>query len=125
MGNAGGAAQIALVMLGFVILLIWAERRSRARQRFHHTSSRLRPIEGLPLRGAKAWAATAACALPVLLGFVLPAGVLANYAFLSSTAAWTPEFFRSEEHTSELQSLMRISYAVFCLKKKNNNNTRP
>src|SRR3546814_2945659 len=30
-----------------------------------------------------------------------------------------PEFHRSEEHTSELQSLMRISYAVFCLKKKN------
>src|SRR3546814_10418122 len=29
---------------------------------------------------------------------------------------------RSEEHTSELQSLMRNSYAVFCLKKKNNNN---
>src|SRR3546814_8826308 len=28
--------------------------------------------------------------------------------------------FRSEEHTSELQSLMRISYAVFCLQKKNN-----
>src|SRR3546814_6776929 len=32
---------------------------------------------------------------------------------------------RSEEHTSELQSLMRISYAVFCLKKKNINNTNP
>src|SRR3546814_2055947 len=30
------------------------------------------------------------------------------------------EVDRSEEHTSELQSLMRISYAVFCLKKKNN-----
>src|SRR3546814_1795499 len=30
---------------------------------------------------------------------------------------------RSEEHTSELQSLMRISYAVFCLKKKKNRNT--
>src|SRR3546814_7248359 len=30
--------------------------------------------------------------------------------------------FRSEEHTSELQSLMRISYAVFCLKKKTNHN---
>src|SRR3546814_6298908 len=30
---------------------------------------------------------------------------------------------RSEEHTSELQSLMRISYAVFCLKKKKNDNT--
>src|SRR3546814_3531212 len=32
-------------------------------------------------------------------------------------------FDRSEEHTSELQSLMRISYVVFCLKKKNNPNT--
>src|SRR3546814_9368720 len=31
---------------------------------------------------------------------------------------------RSEEHTSELQSLMRISYAVFCLKKKNNKQQR-
>src|SRR3546814_10608587 len=31
---------------------------------------------------------------------------------------------RSEEHTSELQSLMRISYAVFCLKKKKNRNTQ-
>src|SRR3546814_10537434 len=33
-----------------------------------------------------------------------------------------PHHFRSEEHTSELQSLMRISYAVFCLKKKNKTN---
>src|SRR3546814_9165136 len=32
--------------------------------------------------------------------------------------------FRSEEHTSELQSLMRISYAVFCLKKKKTNKKR-
>src|SRR3546814_6650282 len=32
---------------------------------------------------------------------------------------------RSEEHTSELQSLMRISYAVFCLKKKNNKDYSP
>src|SRR3546814_9052898 len=32
---------------------------------------------------------------------------------------------RSEEHTSELQSLMRISYAVFCLKKKKQPNTTP
>src|SRR3546814_3620574 len=34
------------------------------------------------------------------------------------------EKLRSEEHTSELQSLMRISYAVFCLKKKKNRNNK-
>src|SRR3546814_8941591 len=33
---------------------------------------------------------------------------------------WPGDHLRSEEHTSELQSLMRISYAVFCLKKKKN-----
>src|SRR3546814_8991032 len=37
-----------------------------------------------------------------------------------ASRARPPAQTRSEEHTSELQSLMRISYAVFCLKKKNN-----
>src|SRR3546814_5786456 len=37
----------------------------------------------------------------------------------------TAQTNRSEEHTSELQSLMRISYAVFCLKKKKKNTTAP
>src|SRR3546814_2296922 len=39
---------------------------------------------------------------------------------VSAAVAKSHAFIRSEEHTSELQSLMRISYAVFCLKKKNN-----
>src|SRR3546814_7157124 len=39
-------------------------------------------------------------------------------------AEFTDSCPRSEEHTSELQSLMRISYAVFCLKKKNNNTNK-
>src|SRR3546814_4133304 len=48
--------------------------------------------------------------------------------FLAEPDEWTrfPDDvrdWRSEEHTSELQSLMRISYAVFCLKKKKNNYT--
>src|SRR3546814_2149696 len=37
--------------------------------------------------------------------------------------AWLDQGYRSEEHTSELQSLMRISYAVFCLKKKKTSHT--
>src|SRR3546814_9974806 len=36
----------------------------------------------------------------------------------------SPEWWRSEEHTSELQSLMRISYAVFCLKKNKKKNNK-
>src|SRR3546814_3318348 len=41
--------------------------------------------------------------------------------FASSASVQPAIVARSEEHTSELQSLMRISYAVFCLKKKNKN----
>src|SRR3546814_6959501 len=50
----------------------------------------------------------------------LPAkkGQQLNATIVGPTRLQTPEEFRSEEHTSELQSLMRISYAVFCLKKK-------
>src|SRR3546814_10059914 len=44
---------------------------------------------------------------------ILVAGIVGNHE----------HEFRSEEHTSELQSLMRISYAVFCLKKKNEQKT--
>src|SRR3546814_5408386 len=43
----------------------------------------------------------------------------AEYFRLATAKRPAEELYRSEEHTSELQSLMRISYAVFCLKKKN------
>src|SRR3546814_10435258 len=46
-------------------------------------------------------------------------GVLLGSSFKGLPAAIDAMSVRSEEHTSELQSLMRISYAVFCLKKKN------
>src|SRR3546814_8883122 len=43
---------------------------------------------------------------------------------VSRVGSSNAEYTRSEEHTSELQSLLRISYAVFCLKKKNKPTTR-
>src|SRR3546814_3645581 len=45
-------------------------------------------------------------------------GIMEAFNLFRIRSDWTLN--RSEEHTSELQSLMRISYAVFCLKKKNN-----
>src|SRR3546814_5839969 len=58
-------------------------------------------------------------------GASAPAGLLecprvhATRPLASRACRISPARSRSEEHTSELQSLMRISYAVFCLKKKN------
>src|SRR3546814_7211116 len=55
--------------------------------------------------------------VPVLVGLV--------YVALWAKGRYYPTASRSEEHTSELQSLMRISYAVICLKKKKNKNSIP
>src|SRR3546814_5504072 len=52
------------------------------------------------------------------LGFLMPCG---RSSRLRQIIEAVPVHRRSEEHTSELQSLMRISYAVFCLNKKKSN----
>src|SRR3546814_5033252 len=71
--------------------------------------------------------------LPVVPTTALPTSRRPSPTSLAygSTLSWTRQpplailtcgtYVRSEEHTSELQSLMRISYAVFCLKQKNKN----
>src|SRR3546814_3848473 len=48
-------------------------------------------------------------------------GAVKPFGAAARSCVW---YLRSEEHTSELQSLMRISYAVFCLKNKKNNNSQ-
>src|SRR3546814_9391940 len=61
------------------------------------------------------------CGATILMGFLFGPSLASEswpLIFLGLAAALF--VMRSEEHTSELQSLMRISYAVFCLKKKNN-----
>ena len=86
-GNLGGAAQIACVILSVIVLLVGLERVSRRRSRFAASARNVRPVTPTPLRGAGAWVATLACALPVLAGFVLPVGVLTSHAL--TAAQWT------------------------------------
>src|SRR3546814_3957473 len=62
---------------------------------------------------------------PAILFVLRPVEI--HREFMTAAARWTMAlklWSRSEEHTSELQSLMRISYAVFCLTKKTMNITR-
>src|SRR3546814_8525995 len=54
-------------------------------------------------------------------GNVIYGGTPLPAASVNDGIGWTSPAFRSEEHTSELQSLMRISYAGFCLKKNKYN----
>lgn len=76
MGDRVGAAQLASALLAFVFLLVAMEHWSRSRQAFYDTSSRALKPQPVPLRGWAAVVAFSACAIPVLLGFVLPVLIL-------------------------------------------------
>ncbi|MFC1491348.1 ABC transporter permease [Nitrospinota bacterium] len=80
MNNTAGAAQLAIVSLVFVLALIGAERWARRGQRFYQTSSKYRSLPNYPLRGGRAALAFASCLVPIALGFLVPAGILLNYA---------------------------------------------
>jgi iron(III) transport system permease protein len=70
------AAQLASILIGFVALALLLERLARGKARFHETGRRdVRPPR-FHLSGAKSLGAIVACALPPLLGFVVPALVL-------------------------------------------------
>ncbi len=81
-GSLAGAAQIASVLLVFVVLLLWIERRARRRQRFASQKTTAVTIDAvrLKLSGWRGWGAALLCALPVIVGFVLPVAVLAGFA---------------------------------------------
>jgi len=92
MNNLGGAAQIASMTLIFVVVLITLERVSRAKQRHFNHNDQFQALDGYPLCGWRAWGATAACVLPVVLGFALPFLRLLTFAGKNFAASWTPEF---------------------------------
>ncbi len=85
--NAGGAAQIAGVILTLILLLVALERISRRNARFHRLSRSSRPVNPTSLTGLRGWTATAMCLIPFILGFVMPVGVMGLHA-IRKPEAW-------------------------------------
>lgn len=118
LGDRGAAARLALCLLAAVLALVWLERRQRGRMAFHARSAR--PAREHPLRGLAAWAATAACATPVFLGFVLPTGLLLH-AWWGQGGALDPRLAQWAVNTGVLSGVavavvvplaLAIAYAV-------------
>src|SRR3546814_4670878 len=102
-------ADIVVVLNGPVRPIILREKRRVAGVWLNADSIRLRTSPGFYAIGSSR---------PI--GDIVDERTAAIFELGLSNLSMSPTgFSRSEEHTSELQSLMRISYAVFCLKKKN------
>ena len=106
--NAGGAAQIAATVLALVIFLVLLEKSSRRRMRFFNLSTRHRPVERRPLPGRTAWLATLACAVPFVMGFVLPAGVILHHALRHAENWADPRLWQAGLHTLTVCGLAAV-----------------
>ena len=114
--NAGGAAQIACVILTMVLFLAAFEKFNRRKKRFHSLSSRKVPVTPATLSGPKAWIATVACFVPVLFGFLIPFTIIAGHAMDEWSAWLEPKLWRAILNTVMLAgsaAILTILGALF------------
>jgi len=76
MGRPVAAAQLASLLLLFVLAVLLAERWTRGRSRYHHTSGAYHRLPEIRLRGVRGVLALLACGLPLAAGFLVPGGHL-------------------------------------------------
>ena len=115
MDNLGGAAQIAATMLTFVILLISLEYIGRRNRRFYQSAAHLGDKKRQPLTGKFRWFALLVCALPVVFGFLIPAGLLLDHAIAHFHTSWTAQFrvyALNSLWVSGMASMICVSLAV-------------
>ncbi len=115
-GNAGGAAQIACVMLGLILLLVGLEKAGRRRLRYYHSVRQPRPIQKIALPGLAGWVATWLCLLPFLVGFALPLGVIASHAFEAPSVWISAGLARALGHTlvvGGVAAVLTVAGALF------------
>lgn len=108
LGDRIAAAQLAAALLAFVIVVLLIEWRSRGRARFHNTTGRHRPPGGRRLPGWRGWLATAACTLPLSIGFLLPAYLLLRLALTDSDTPLGPHFATLARNSLLLAALTAI-----------------
>ena len=116
MGNREGAAQISFVLIAIAIGLILLERHSRGRASFAIASNLRHRSEPAALPPGRALAALLACALPVLLGFVLPTLHLAQLAVRSGSVVADHRFLGDAVNSlilASLAALIIVGLALF------------
>ena len=116
LGDYSSAAKLASLLLFFVFALIILERLSRNKARYHNSSGKLTRFSEYRLKGLKAWVALASCAIPVFLGFFLPAAQLSLWAFETWSEMVDDRFFELARNSFLLgfgAALISVILALF------------
>lgn len=115
LGDRVAAAQLATALLGFVILVLAFERISRGRARFHDTTLRRARFQAQRLLGVRAALAVIVCLIPLLAGFLLPAGILLRMAITEGDAQFGARFVELAMNSitvSGLTAFIAVSLAL-------------
>ena len=104
MGDRLAAAQLASVSLLFIAALILLERLSRQQARYYQSVSRQQSLSAYGLGWGRGLLAMVACALPILLGLLVPAGILIHLALRPGQRALDNEFLALARHSLVLAS---------------------
>jgi iron(III) transport system permease protein len=115
LNSPAGAAQLSALLLGFVLVLIALERSSRRHARYHHTSQRHQAIRRHRLRGWWAVGAVTFCLVPLLFGFLIPAGQLALWALTIGRTAIDRDFLGLVLNSLELAALAALLALLLAL----------
>jgi iron(III) transport system permease protein len=105
LGDPVAAAQLSAILLGFVFLVLIIERLTRKRAGFHSASHRRRLRNVYALRGASAAVAVTFCVIPLVLGFLLPAGVLLRLALSAGDVQFGARYLTLAFNTVALAAL--------------------
>ncbi len=93
LGDYTSAAKLAALLMLFVFALIIMERVSRNKAQYHNSSGKLTRFSEYRLQGFKAWGAFTICAIPIFLGFFLPAAQLSLWAMETWSEMVDDRFF--------------------------------
>lgn len=115
LGNSAAAAQLAAMLMSFVFVLILLERWSRHKARYHHTSGKYSQLPKQQLRGRKAALAVVVCALPVLLGFLIPVLQLLYWTFTIGEQSLDSDFLQLTGNSLLLAALAAGFAALLAL----------
>ncbi|MEO0342322.1 MAG: iron ABC transporter permease [Pseudomonadota bacterium] len=113
--DRGAAAQLALCLLVFALILAVLEHHQRGNARHHNAGQKHEPLGPAHLKGAAKWGAFAFCALPVLLGFVLPVILLLELAIGSEQDLLSKRyrgFVQNSLSLAGIAALITVSAAI-------------
>jgi len=116
LGDSVAAAKLAAILLLFVFTLVIIERVSRKQAQYHHSTNRYQQLPQYRLTGIKGWIAFAACLMPLLLGFILPATQLGIWAVDTYAEMVDSSFIQLTWHSISLAfsaSLLAVVLALF------------